>query len=342
MTMPQERTKTGPLHVLGISDEEQDVYRWLLSRPGLTLSEIAAGLSLTVQKVRCLIDSIGSKGLITQSPERPRRYIALAPDIALKALSFRRHEELQRAEAFISELQAVAEAKRQANPERMVELITNREAERQILGQMHSAAVEEIVALVRLPMLITHPSRSEPHKLQKEAQIRGVRYRSINDSGFLNAPGMLGILRRDMENGEEARFYPTLPFKMLMADRRVALVPLDPHQPGSPVLLLRASALLDALYVLFEVLWERSLPLSFSRDDLKIGTSDCSIPEMSDELITLMAAGLNDKKISAELGISQSTLKRRIKEAMQLFNVRTRFQLGRATGEPQGKKRSRG
>jgi DNA-binding NarL/FixJ family response regulator len=44
-----------------------------------------------------------------------------------------------------------------------------------------------------------------------------------------------------------------------------------------------------------------------------------------------MAAGLNDKKIAHELGISGSTLKRRVSETMKAFNARTRFQLGRLT-----------
>jgi DNA-binding NarL/FixJ family response regulator len=45
-------------------------------------------------------------------------------------------------------------------------------------------------------------------------------------------------------------------------------------------------------------------------------------------LISLLAAGLNDKAIAYELGISASTLTRRITEIMHRLDAETRFQLG--------------
>jgi DNA-binding NarL/FixJ family response regulator len=41
-----------------------------------------------------------------------------------------------------------------------------------------------------------------------------------------------------------------------------------------------------------------------------------------------MAAGLNDKAIAHELGISMRTLNRRISELMTQLNARSRFQIG--------------
>jgi DNA-binding NarL/FixJ family response regulator len=45
-------------------------------------------------------------------------------------------------------------------------------------------------------------------------------------------------------------------------------------------------------------------------------------------LIPLLSAGLNDKAIAAELGISSATLNRRMSELMKKTGTRTRFQLG--------------
>jgi DNA-binding NarL/FixJ family response regulator len=42
----------------------------------------------------------------------------------------------------------------------------------------------------------------------------------------------------------------------------------------------------------------------------------------------LLAAGLNDKGIAHEVGISVTTLNRRVAELMKSFGTRTRFQLG--------------
>jgi AraC-like DNA-binding protein len=134
--------------------------------------------------------------------------------------------------------------------------------------------------------------------------------------------------------GEEVRVAPSLPFKMLVADRRVALIPLNLTPHRSPAMLVHSSALLDALYLLFEILWERSLPVSFDAGGaIAVAEHTERLPEEAEGMLQLMAAGLNDKKIAAELGISASTLKRRIAETMKALDVRTRFQLGRVTGK---------
>jgi AraC-like DNA-binding protein len=50
--------------------------------------------------------------------------------------------------------------------------------------------------------------------------------------------------------------------------------------------------------------------------------------EFTAALIPLLSAGLNDKAIAAELGISSATLNRRMSDLMKKTGTRTRFQLG--------------
>jgi len=52
------------------------------------------------------------------------------------------------------------------------------------------------------------------------------------------------------------------------------------------------------------------------------------LSEAAEQLIPLLAAGLNDKTIAHEAGMSRATLNRRIAELMKCFGTRTRFQLG--------------
>jgi len=95
------------------------------------------------------------------------------------------------------------------------------------------------------------------------------------------------------------------------------------------VLLVRSSALLDALYALFESLWDRAVPVSLDRDRaLKTSADVAGLAEGAREILRLMAAGLNDKAIAHELGISMRTLNRRISELMTQLNARSRFQIG--------------
>ena len=94
-------------------------------------------------------------------------------------------------------------------------------------------------------------------------------------------------------------------------------------------LLVRAPALLDALYELFEMTWSRATPLAFTRTGaMETGKPDMAVSEASAQMIPLLAAGLNDKAIVYETGISIATLNRRVAELMKRFDTRTRFQLG--------------
>ncbi|MGH8428687.1 MAG: helix-turn-helix domain-containing protein [Gammaproteobacteria bacterium] len=320
-----------PLEILGITEAEERAYRWLLNHPRATTSDAAQALALSPSRAQRLLDGIEAKGLMTHTPERPRRYIPASPDIALNALMFRRQESLQRAAGAIQELQEQTATHKQGEREQLVELITSREAERQIYHQIHRMARHEIVTLMRPPALISQfdvPSEQDQCH-QREAQTRGVRFRSIVDPDWLSLPGAVQRTKEDMKAGEDVHVLSYLPFKMLISDHRIALIPLSPGQPTSPTLLVRTSALLDALYTLFEIFWERATPISFTRaSTLKTSESDTRLSEAVEDLLSLMAAGLNDKKIASELGISLRTLYRRVAEMMKDLDARTRFQFG--------------
>lgn len=318
------------LDVLGISDAEEHVYRRLLQQPGATRADIARSLAMPPRTIQRLLESIEAKGLATHSPEHPRRYIPAWPDMAIEALILRRQEDLQRARLAAQELQEQALAGRRTEaPEAIVELIAAGEAERLVYEQLHLGAQHEIITLMRPPMRISSLAPPYDHALQADAGGRGVRFRTIVDADFLALPGAVGLLRSEMSVGTQARGVPHLPFKMVLADHRLAIIPLDLEHAGSKVLLVRSSALLDALYALFEILWSRGAPIGFSAEgDLARDGAGGQLPDAAGDLIPLMAAGLNDKAIAHELGISARTFERRMVTVMKALGARTRFQAG--------------
>jgi sugar-specific transcriptional regulator TrmB/DNA-binding CsgD family transcriptional regulator len=322
------------LEILGISEEEENLYRLLLAHSGVTLREIAELSSLDIRKARRLLDAIEGKGLATHSSERPSHYIPASPDIALDELILQRQKALHHAQAAAQALQEYAVAQRHEKREQLVELIANQEAESQAFRHIQRTAQDEIVSLVRPPLRITRLEASwEDDETQKITRSLQVRRRSIADAEFLELPDALRIMRAEADAGVEVRTFPHLPFKMFLADRHIALIPLALERPDSPVLLVRSSALLDALYVMFEMLWQRATPLSFTHaDKVKGSESDPLFTKDAEALIALMVAGLNDKTIAYELEISTRTLERRVAELLRLLDARTRFQAGwRAT-----------
>ena len=310
-----------PLEALGISHMEEGAYRVLLARHRATAAEIAADLSISPPMARQLLANIEAKGLATHSPETPRAYIAAPPEFTIEALIKQHQAMLQQASEAIPELKDLAA---RATPNRshdsILELITNRATLGLVYSQMYASATREIVVFQRPPVLV-------PDAKQVEPLPAGVRARTISDAECLKVPGILEWIQHDVGRGEEARTYPSLPFKMMIVDRSTGLLTLV-SDPDAPTLVVHRSALLEALCLLFEFAWEKATPILPKNGDLHSRHADSRLNETADTLITLLAAGLNDKAIAHELNISAATLNRRIGELMKTFGARSRFQLG--------------
>jgi hypothetical protein len=320
-----------PFDIFGIGEEEERAYRWLLAHPRSTMRDLAHALSLPARKTQRLLDAIEAKGLTTHTPERPCRYLPAAPDMALEALILQRQNALRNAHAAALELKEHAAAQRHGEQEQLVELITNREAEVQVFEHMHRSAQHEVITLVRPPGRVSRlgASSNGESSPQRDARARGVRFRSIVDADFLALPGAIDWICADIRSGEDVRIFPSLPFKLLVADRRIAIIPLSLQQPGSPVLLVRSSSLLDALCVLFDVLWEKAAPIVFNREgSLEAGDPSRQWIRDVEDLVPLLAAGMNDKAIAHQLGVSLRTLNRRIGDLSRNLDARSRFQAG--------------
>jgi len=328
-----------PLQALGISPDEEQVYRALLTHRAASAGDIARELGWTPRRTQRLLDSIEAKGLVSHSRERPRRYVSSPPQFAIEALITQGQTDLGRARTTIDELRKHADdTTRCANSEaRRVELITDRAAASQIMVQLMQSMHAETVNLQCAPVMFSRLEGDDGAQTRALAQAvaRGARVRSVSDAGFLALPGGLSRLRRDIEAGEEARVFPTLPFKMAVFDRRVGLIPLDDADPNAPLLLIREPKLLDALYVLFESFWERATPIAFSHSGaLQKVPAPTLAAEVAEQVISLLVAGLNDKSVAHKLGISIATLNRRIAALMKSMDSRTRFQMGwRAAAE---------
>lgn len=201
-TPSNKNTEARPLNILGITELEEEIYRFLLARSGATTHEIAKELALTPGKCQRLLDLIEMKGLTTHTPERPRRYISVLPDVALKALLLRHRESLSQVEAEIQDLQSSAGTIHAQD--HMIELVVGREASREIYNQLHQSARLEVCSFISSPILISRLDVSSEidGSAQREAQIRGVEYRSIADNNVLTLPGLIDRIRNDIRAGE--------------------------------------------------------------------------------------------------------------------------------------------
>ena len=323
---------TSTLGHIGVDAEAESVYLGLIDRSGATLDEVARLTQLTRSRARAACVSLEALGLASGSAGRPTRYMPASPDVAIDALVRRRREGLERAWLSVASLQERYRrgTRSSARIDEFVEIIAGGEAIAQRFRQLQNAVQREIRVFDKPPYVLA-PEANEPseHELLK----RGVVARVVYDSSAL-VPGQLQNIQRLMAQGEQARTMSDVPIKLVIADRRIGLVPLSPRDPGlEGRLVVHESPLLDALIMLFDTLWERALPLPHRAAERGAQLPGAGVSDDDRRLLMLLTAGLKDEAIARRLGVTERTVARRMQRLFRTMGARTRFQAGLRAAE---------
>ncbi len=315
------------LQPVGLGADESLAYRQLLASPRLSASELAETLSLSVIRVRRALTNLGEAGLVTRiATMSPPRYMPSPPDLAIDALALRRQEELERLRAHARELAMAMADPPRGGPADLVELVEGSSAVLAHLARIQLGAEQE-VCIVDCPPYLTGRPAENPE--EEQAMRRGVRYRTIYHAPTLELPGRMDQVLADINAGEDARVMPDVHHKMIIVDRRTAMIPLGRSdvETGARIL-IHPSPLLDILVTCFQMLWTRATPLAATSQPPSAGdveTSDAP-SEQDRKLLAMLAAGMKDRATARALGVTERTVTRRITLLMQHLDAQTRFQ----------------
>jgi DNA-binding CsgD family transcriptional regulator len=316
------------LEPLDLRADDEELYRALLTTPGATATELAATTARSLEQARSALARLADLRLAQRRPGRPVTFVATSPDVAIGALVNERQAELEQARLAIPDL--LAEYQRgnaSAEPNGLLEVVTGPGIGHQRLLELQSTATEEILILDKPGTGAPLPGAVE---LGSEIPMlrRGVRCRGVYELASLELPGQLSYIRRLARLGKQSRVTPRLPIRLVVCDRRLAMLPLAVREPASEsVALVSPSALLDALIEVFEDYWQRSAPVRANRRDDVLPNVD---PEPADdhEVLHLLATGLKDEAIARQLEVSIRTARRRITALLTNLGVSSRFQAG--------------
>ncbi|MET8810358.1 winged helix-turn-helix transcriptional regulator, partial [Streptomyces sp. NPDC004546] len=197
---------------------------------------------------------------------------------------------------------------------------------RECFVRLQRTARREVLTFTRLPFALA----LESNDTELEMLAHGVQYRAVYERAVLAQPGAREQLRGYLNAGEQARAATVLPGKFVIADRHLAMIAArsDQLEPASGCLLIRTAGLVEALAALFEQVWDRSVPLQLHDETAPDNDTLATVGGDDLELLTLMLAGLPDKALASQLGLSVRTVHRRIRRLMSLTGCTTRMQLG--------------
>ncbi len=309
------------LRILGLGEDEEQVYRALLRLSTAGRAELARQLPLPADRIARALDGLRGRGLVAPAgaePDPPLR--PLPPDVALGDELLRQQQSLDSARRRVAQLTEEYRARvRRHDADHLVEIVTGTDALRARLRRLQDDARADVLWFCRAnPLAMPGPENEE----EFAALARGVSYRAIYERDLLAEPGALADVEKAVRSGEQARVTGLLPVRLAIADRTTAICPLVPDRAsGEPsAAVIGRSQLLDALLALFDSHWTAATPLLPGA-----GAGSDGGPDADERLLlSLFVAGVPDKSIASQLGVSRRTIQRRLADLMTLAGVDTR------------------
>jgi sugar-specific transcriptional regulator TrmB/DNA-binding CsgD family transcriptional regulator len=302
------------LTVLGVTSEEAVVYQHLAGVVAGSPAEIEAATDLPAAAVATAIGSLLERGLVSRSADTAEEYVAAPPGV-LERMIEDRVRDLRAAQ---ETLDVLAAKRRTAEASDAFEVIRGREVLRHVLMDLFDGARDEVLNLAKPPSTIM---RSE----DRVSPAPGVKRRTVFETEVIAMPETLEAVREGLRSGEEARVHTRLPIKLLIFDGSVAVVPM--HHDSAPLgVVIRESAMLDALLALFDFVWAAAVPLQLDNEHSPVPRDPfLSVDER--QLLSLLLAGLTDEAIAVHHHTSARTVQRKVQALMTRAQVRTRMQL---------------
>ncbi|MDH6580238.1 LuxR C-terminal-related transcriptional regulator [Kitasatospora sp. MAP5-34] len=317
------------LGLLGLDADATDVYQEMLKDSTAGISDIAQGLHWDEERVRAVLAQLESLNLVRPSWQTPGALRAVEPEVGLVALLSRQEADLREQQEaidagrlvvqhLIAEYTQYNRSRQQAN----VEVLTGLDSIRLRIQKLVLECESEIMALV--PGGAQSAANMEASKPQDLTLLdRGVRMRTVYLESVANDSVTVAYARWLTEHGAQVRTAPTLPTRLALYDRKIAVVPVDPEVSSAGALLLHSPGVVNSLCALFEHVWAGSLPLG-RRPEL----SEHGLTTQEQAVLALLARGYADEAVARRLGVSVRTGRRITANLMERLEAGSRFQAG--------------
>ncbi|MEU2245523.1 helix-turn-helix transcriptional regulator [Streptomyces sp. NPDC019224] len=320
------------LLALGVNPSEEALYVHLLQGGWTGLADASDVLGMSVEELSGLLSRLESQGMIRISREGD--VAAVDPVSAIEQLIEERIGELN------AELRRVADTRAElayfegrwrqglSGQELSgqgfvgIERIENTQDVRNRLDELSFFSYQEVLAI--------HPGsglRAETLEAAKPLDVRclrrGTRMRSIFHESALSSPHTLAYLKEISSLGAEIRVSTEPLERVLIYDRKVAVVPSDPNDTSRGALVIREQGLLSQIHGLFVRVWDAA-------DDLAVRgetRDDTSITPLEREVLSALATVDKDELGARRMGVAVRTYRGYVAALMAKLDATSRFQV---------------
>jgi DNA-binding CsgD family transcriptional regulator len=312
---------------LGVNEVCIRVYRALLGRPLDGVDAIVRTLDLSENEIRGALDSLAQLSMLDLTdddlavPIDPE--VVLAAPLRLREMDIHAQQvRLAGAQAAAAELAASYSSLRAEQQTSSLEILSSVPEIRARLSELAAQAERELLSFSPGGAQ-SRESLDASHPLDERSLRNGVQLRTIYLDSVRNDRATAEYTRWLSTLGGAVRTVPTLPVRMLIADRSVAVLPTNPANSRDGAVLVTSPGVVSALVALFEQVWEQAIPLGVQRLNPTVGPT-----AQEQELLKLLASGSTDEVAARQLGVSLRTVRRIVAELMSRLGARSRFEAG--------------
>jgi sugar-specific transcriptional regulator TrmB len=256
---------------LGLTSYEAKAYLALTRRGSSTAAQVSRLAGVPRQRIYDVLASLVEKGLASSKPGRVVKYAATAPELALERLLSDHRQQLaeleQSVSAMVEELQpAYQEGQEQTDPLEYIEVLRDRRAVNERFDELQAGIKHEILVFTKPPYAT--PAQENIEGLEV---VQSHTARSIYEFSAFDDPAFTEGVRRFIEAGEDARFVPELPLKLVIIDETIVMFGMEDPVAGSPemtMVVVEHPSLAKILKVAFETIWNGGLTFDQAYDRL--------------------------------------------------------------------------
>jgi sugar-specific transcriptional regulator TrmB len=252
------------LTALGLTSYEAKTYLALVRRDSFAAADVARLAGIPRQRIYDVLASLVEKGLASQRLGSPVKYSAIAPDLAIERLLSIRREELSQLEregrAMIDALApAFSEGQKQTDPLEYIEVLRDRGAINERFEELQHGIQREILVFTKPPYAALPQENVEGLAVARTHRAKSVyEHSALDDAAFIEG------VRRFIEAGEEARFVPELPLKLVIIDETIVMFGMEDPVAGTSeltIVVVEHRALANILKIAFDAVWDQGLTL---------------------------------------------------------------------------------
>ena len=316
------RRSESVLSALGVSEADERRYQQVLPLSGSPLEGVAVALGVPVERLSDPLRGLLAQGMVSFEADRlhvlPLSQVVSAAIGREAAAAVRTRDRLDSVARSIEFLGAASSRPGPGEVEDLGRLDGEVSAGGNALALL-TALIESSKGdlLFLRPDTWIMPRESAISRVVGRAVASGRRSRAIYPFRALHQ--VPEVLQARMDEGEEVRVIDAMPTRLFVISGTHAVGPEPLGFADEPRLLVRQGALVDALTLLFELYWERS-----------VAVPDTARPRIDERafLVRQLASGAKDEQIARTLGLSLRTVRRRVADLMIELGVDTRFQAG--------------